>query len=186
MEEMEKQNVTPEENAVEAADLLRVVFKVTEDEVVNALDRMDKLQGSNKRQQIIFAVIMAIAAIDAYQFISTKSGFALILTMVFLVLGVFYKKKSNFGNRRLGEAFAADPEQVVAVRENELKLSERVTAYDDVKVMYQFKNSFGINYMGNHYFVIPKRVFEGEELEQFVKIMEEKLGERYQDRSDMR
>ena len=91
---------------------LRLTYKIKEDEVVSTLDKMDKLQGSNKKQQLIFAAIMAIAAVDAYMFISTKNGFALILTMIFLVLGVFYKKKSNFSNRRLAEAFAADPQQM--------------------------------------------------------------------------
>ena len=65
---------------------LRLTYKIKEDEVVSTLDKMDKLQGSNKKQQLIFAAIMAIAAVDAYMFISTKNGFALILTMRILIL----------------------------------------------------------------------------------------------------
>lgn len=163
---------------------LRMTYKIKEDEVVSTLDKMDKLQGSNKKQQLVFAAIMAIAAVDAYMFISTKNGFALILTMVFLVLGVFYKKKSNFGNRRLAEAFAADPEQIVEVQETQLQLTDRATTYEDIKLMVEFKKSFGMNYMGNYYFVIPKHVFTDEEqMNSFREIMKEKLQERFQDQS---
>lgn len=163
---------------------LRLTFKIKEDEVVSTLDKMDKLQGSNKKQQMVFAAIMAIAAIDAYMFISTKNGFAMILTMVFLVLGVFYKKKSNFGNRRLAEAFAADPEQIVEVQENQLQLTDRATSYEEIALMVEFKKSFGMNYMGNHYFVIPKHVFVDEEqMNSFREGMKEKLQERFQDHS---
>ncbi|MBQ8599327.1 MAG: YcxB family protein [Oscillospiraceae bacterium] len=182
MDEMEK-NIPEQEEAAEA-ESLRLTFKITEDEVVNTLDKMDKLQGSNKKQQIIFALIMAIAAIDAYQFITTKSGFALILTMLFLVLGVFYKKKSNFSNRRLGEAFAADPQQLVEVQEDQLQLTDRATSYEEIKVMYEFKQSFGLHYMSNYYFVIPKKVFGSEkQLEEFRSVMKEKLQEKFVDQS---
>lgn len=160
---------------------LQLRFQVKEEEVTWTLDQMDRQQGSNKKQKLIFAMFMAIAAIDAYQFVSTKSGFALILTMLFLILGVFYKKKSNFTNRRLAEAFAADPEQVVDVLEQELKLTDRSTSYEEIKTLYEFKQSFGMHYMENYYFVIPKRVFQDEEqLQQFCTWMEQKLGSRYQ------
>lgn len=164
---------------------LRLTYKIKEDEVVSTLDKMDKLQGSNKKQQLIFAAIMAIAAVDAYMFISTKNGFALILTMIFLVLGVFYKKKSNFSNRRLAEAFAADPQQIVEVQETQLQLTDRATSYEEIALMVEFKKSFGMNYMGNHYFVIPKHVFDDEEqMNSFRDVLKEKLQERFQDQSE--
>ncbi len=164
---------------------LRLTYKIKEDEVVSTLDKMDKLQGSNKKQQLIFAAIMAIAAVDAYMFISTKNGFALILTMIFLVLGVFYKKKSNFSNRRLAEAFAADPQQIVEVQETQLQLTDRATSYEEIALMVEFKKSFGMNYMGNHYFVIPKHVFADEEqMNSFRNVLKEKLQERFQDQSE--
>ena len=163
---------------------LSLRYKITEDEVVSTLDKMDKLQGSNKKQRLIFAVIMAIAAIDAYLFVSTKNGFTLILTMVFLVLGVFYKKKSNFSNRRLAEAFAADPEQIVDVLDSQLQLTDRATSYEEITLMVEFKKSFGLNYMGNHYFVVPKRVFADEEqMNDFREAMQAKLQGRFQDHS---
>lgn len=182
MDEMEKH--IPEQVTDAETESLRLTFQITEDEVVNTLDNMDKLQGNNKKQQFIFLVIMAIAAIDAYQFVRTRSGIALILTMVFLVLGVFYKKKSNFGNRRLGEAFAADPQQLVEVQANQLLLTDRATSYEEIKVMYEFKKSFGFHYMRNYYFVIPKRVFHNEEqLNEFRSVMKDKLQDKYVDQS---
>ena len=163
---------------------LRLTYKIKEDEVVSTLDKMDKLQGSNKKQQLIFAAIMAIAAVDAYMFIATKNGFAMILTLIFLVIGVFYKKKANFSNRRLAEAFAADPQQIVELQETQLQLTDRATPYEEIALLVEFKKSFGMNYMGNHYFVIPKHVFADEEqLNSFRETMKEKLQERYQDHS---
>ncbi len=163
---------------------LRLTYKIKEDEVVSTLDKMDKLQGSNKKQQIIFAAIMAVAAVDAYLFLSTKNGFLLIVTLILLVFGAFYKKKSNFSNRRLAEAFAADPEQIVEVQDTQLQLTDRATTYEDIKLLAEFKKSFGINYMGIYYFVIPKHVFADEEqLNSFRETMKEKLQERFQDHS---
>ena len=173
MEELEKRN-----------ESLRVTYQVKADEIFDTLEKMDKLLGTNKKQQAVFAMIMAIAAIDAYQFITTKSGFALLLMLLFLVLGVFYKKKSSFANRQLAEAFEKDPEQVVEARYTELQLTDRATSYHDIEVMYEFKKSFGLRFMKSYYFVIPKRVFTEEQLLQFREMMKAQLQEKYDDRSD--
>ena len=164
---------------------ISLAFQVKGEEVAEILNKMDKLQGSNKKQRIIFAAIMMVAAVDAYYFFFVShNAFALLLMMVFLVLAVFYKKKSDFANRRLGEAFEADPQQIVEVQEAQLQLTDRATAYEDISLFCEFKKAFGIHYMGNHYFVIPKRVFESEEqLAEFRGIMQEKLQEKYQDHS---
>jgi hypothetical protein len=164
---------------------LRLTYQVKAEEVAEILNKMDKLQGSNKKQKLIFAAIMAVAAVDAYYFFFVShNAFALLLMMAFLVLAVFYRKKSDFANRRLGEAFEADPQQIVEVQDEQLQLTDRATAYADISLLCEFKKAFGMCYQGNHYFVIPKHVFENDEqLEQFRGIMQEKLQERYQDHS---
>ena len=164
---------------------LRLTFQVKGEEVSEILNKMDKLQGSNKKQRIIFAAMVAVAAVDGYYFWISKSGFALLLMMAFLVLAVFYKKKSDFANRRLGEAFEADPQQIVEVQEEQLQLTDRATTYEDISVMFEFKKAFGVHYMGNHYFVIPKRVFESEEqLAEFRDAMSGKLQDKFKNYSD--
>ncbi len=164
---------------------ISLTFHVKGEEVAEILNKMDKLQGSNKKQRLIFAAIMAVAAVDAYYFFFVSHNiFALILMMVFLVLAVFYKKKADFANRRLGEAFEADPQQIVEVQEEQLQLTDRATSYEEISLFCEFKKAFGLCYQGNHYFVIPKRVFESEEqLAEFRSIMQEKLQEKYQDHS---
>ena len=99
-------------------------------------------------------------------------------------MGVMYRKKSMVANRRLAEAFEADPEQVVDAQFTQLQLSERTISYNDIVVMYEFRESFGLRYMGNHYFVIPKRVFSEDQLSEFVELMKAQLKEKYDDRSD--
>ncbi len=173
MDDMEKNNQT-----------LRVTFQVKADEVQSALNKMDKLQGQSKKQTAVFSMIMILAALDFYHFLTTKNGFAFILTLLFLVMGVMYRKKSMVANRRLAEAFEADPEQVVDAQFTQLQLSERTISYNDIVVMYEFRESFGLRYMGNHYFVIPKRVFSEDQLSEFVELMKAQLKEKYDDRSD--
>ena len=79
---------------------LRLTYKIKEDEVVSTLDKMDKLQGSNKKQQLIFAAIMAIAAVDAYMFISSKNGFALMnFFIIIYCFGIFFHRKYTVTNK---------------------------------------------------------------------------------------
>ncbi len=185
MEEMEKQNL-PEETPAEVKEQkLSFTYKISAEEVAEILNKMDKIQGESTKSKLFFYGMLAIAAYDAYRFITTKSGIALLLTMMFLVMAVFYKKKKDFANRRLGEAFEKDPQQILEVGENELKLTDRSTKYEDIADFHEYQKGFGMKYMGNHFFVIPKRIFESEEqLSLFRSTMEEKLEGKFYDYSE--
>ncbi len=183
MDEMEKQQLPVE--AAESSEKISLTYKIKAEEVAETLNKMDKLRGSDTKTKLFFFGLIAIAAYDAYRFITTKSGLALIFTIVFLVMAVFYKKKSDFANRRLGEAFEKDPQQILEVGENELKLTDRSTKYEDISDFHEYKKSFGMKYMGNHFFVIPKRIFESDEqLNSFRSIMQEKLEGKFYDYSE--
>lgn len=158
-------------------------YQVKAQEVFDALTDMDKLQGKGKKSRIITAALMGLAVLDLFYFFSSKNGFALILALVVLVLVFLMGRKSLVGNRKLADAFEKDPEQIVDVLEDSLQLTDRATSYEDIMVLYEFKDSFSMRYMENYYFVIPKRVFEGEEqMEEFRQLMKDKLGQRYSEK----
>jgi len=162
---------------------LRLTFQVTEEEVYDGLCKMDKLQGSSNKQKAVFGLLMAIAALDFFQFITEKNGIALLLSLAFILLAYFYKRRSVVANRKLAAAFAADPQQLLDAQYTQLQLTDRATSYQDIQVLYEFAESFGLRYMGSYYFVVPKRVFSPEQLEAFRALLKAELGERYDDRS---
>ncbi len=183
MDEMEKQ--VQSEEAASAENKISLTYQIKGEEVAEILNKMDKVRGTDTKTKLFFYGMLAIAAYDAYRFITSKSGIALILTMMFLVMAVFYKKKSDFANRRLGEAFEKDPQQILEVGETELKLTDRSTKYEDVSDFHEYKKAFGMKYMGNHFFVIPKRIFKSEEqLSEFRAVMKEKLDGKFYDYSE--
>lgn len=178
----EEQNLH-EQEPQEPSEGLRVTFQVTEQEVYEGLCKMDKLQGSSRKQKAVFGLLMAIAALDFFQFLTEKNGIALLLCLAFVLLAMFYKQRSLVANRKLAAAFAADPQQVVEAQYSQLLLTDRATSYQDIQVLYEFGESFGLRYLGSYYFVLPKRVFSPQQLEDFRALMKSELGERYDDRS---
>lgn len=148
-------------------------------EVEKVLNKMDSLQGSNKKQRLISAALVGITVFDFMYFFMSKNGFALILGILFMVLAAVYTKRASVGNSKLAKAFENDSEQVLALFENQIQFSQRTVDYSDISVFAEFNDAFGVKYSENYYFVIPKRIFNPQQLNDFSQQMKEKLAQNY-------
>ena len=156
-----------------------ITFHLNAPEVEKILNKMDSLQGSNKKQKLISASLFGLMVFDLMYFFISKNGFSLILAILFMVLTAVYTKRASVGNSELAKAFENDAEQILAVFENQIQFSQRTVDYSDVLIFAEFNDAFGVKYSENYYFVIPKRIFNPQQLNDFTKTMKEKLADSY-------
>lgn len=158
-------------------------FQVTADEVFAALNKVDVLSGAARKNRAFFGMLLIIVALYVISFFTERKGIALVLAGVFAMLALYVRRRALKGNYQLAKAFEADEKQVLDAAWTQLVLGERTVGYSDVVALYQFKESYTFRYMGNHYYVIPKRVFaEGQEAD-FLSMMQAQLGDKYTDHS---
>lgn len=158
-------------------------YHVEADEVFSALNKVDVLTGAVKKNRAVFGMLMIVVALYIIVFFRDRNGICLILAAVFAALGIFVRQRAMKGNAALAKAFEEEPEQLVHIQWTQLQLGERTIGYQEVKKLYEFKQSFVIWYQENRYYVIPKRVFEEGQMEEFVSQMKAQLEEKYEDQS---
>ena len=158
---------------------LNITFHLNAPEVERVLNKMDSLQGSNKKQKLISASLVGLTVFDLMYFFISKNGFSLILGILFMVLTAVYTKRASVGNSELAKAFENDSEQVLALFENQIQFSQRTVNYSDISVFAEFNDAFGVKYLENYYFVIPKRIFNPQQLNDFTQKMKDVLAENY-------
>ena len=100
---------------------LNITFHLNAPEVERVLNKMDSLQGSNKKQKLISASLVGLTVFDLMYFFISKNGFSLILGILFMVLTAVYTKRASVGNSELAKAFENDSEQVLALFENQIQ-----------------------------------------------------------------
>ncbi len=162
---------------------MELTYHVDADEVFTALNKVDVLTGAAKKHRAVFGMLMIVVALYVVVFFRDRNGICLVLAAVFALLGIFVRQRAMKGNAALAKAFDAEAQQTVRVQWTQLQLGERTVGYQEINNLYEFKQSFTVRYQENRYYVIPKRVFGEEQMEEFVSRMKAQLGERYEDQS---
>ena len=184
-EKQELQDVQEPENteAVGEDTGLHFQYHVTADEVYAALNKVDVLSGAAKKNRAVFGMLLIIVALYIITFFKDKNGIPLVMAAIFSFLALSIRRHAMKSNADLAKSFEEDPEQVVDVQWTQIQLGERSLAYKDINAMYRFRESITIRHGENHYYVMPLRIFEEGQLEEFESQMKAQLGDRYQDHS---
>ena len=176
-EESAAENVSRETNIDFALS-----FEPKYEEIFDGLDETDTVDGTNKKARKLFVALAALMCIQLVYFVFTKSGIALVFTVILGAVALLLKKRTQKCNMEIAKAFVSEGTQTVALDAQQMLLNEKPVPYEQVKTLYELKRCFSIIYQENHVYIIPKSAMDAQQKQEFSARMQEKIGDAYQNK----
>jgi len=170
----------PEEEG-KVLQALSLSYKSTFDDVMSALNEVDKITGAAKRTKAICNVIMVVVALYIIAFLKDHNGVSLVFACIFAMLALFAKKRSLSNNAQLAKAFEEEDGQHLTIGWKEADINGTTVTYREIKRVMEFEESYVIQYQENRFLPVPKRLLTEEENRELGYRLRGLLDKDYQD-----
>lgn len=177
----EGQEAAADAGEEEVLEALSITYKVTFDDVMSAFNQVDKAVGNHRRIQVLCNVLMVVAALHIILFFKDFNGVSLVFACIFAMMALFAKKRSLNNNVQLAKSFAEDEGQHLSIGWKEADINGTVVSYREVKKVMEFADSYVIQYQGNRFLPVPKRLLAEEENAELSRRLRGLLEKDYED-----